>query len=318
MFFQILLLYFTHLMLPAIFLFWLWRGRFKSRLDWLATFLLTGGFVLYVFATGRWDWISYFVRYLWPVLFLAAGLVSFFKQKHAHFGPPPSAAHRMNTWLLGLLAAVFLVFDALVFQGFRYSEAPVRLIFPLRHGVYYIGQGGASRLINYHTVSRAQRYALDIVKLNSRGRRASGIYPSRLAQYAIFADTVYCPCAGLVTETENGLEDLAPPNVDTASFRANRNNIAGNRVVLLCDSVRVLLAHLRQNSVLVQAGDRVRAGQPVGQVGNTGNTSEPHLHIHAERLQTGTPILRGQGVPILFERRFLVRNDLVRRNASRD
>jgi murein DD-endopeptidase MepM/ murein hydrolase activator NlpD len=48
----------------------------------------------------------------------------------------------------------------------------------------------------------------------------------------------------------------------------------------------------------------VKEGQRIGRVGNSGNTSEPHLHIHAER--------DGAGVPLRFDGRFPVRNDLVR------
>ncbi|TMZ49982.1 M23 family metallopeptidase, partial [Klebsiella pneumoniae] len=52
-------------------------------------------------------------------------------------------------------------------------------------------------------------------------------------------------------------------------------------------------------------GDVVREGQLLGTVGNSGNTSEPHLHIHAEK--------DGEGVPIRFGGRFLVRNNLMRK-----
>ncbi|MGE7916039.1 M23 family metallopeptidase [Lysinibacillus xylanilyticus] len=55
---------------------------------------------------------------------------------------------------------------------------------------------------------------------------------------------------------------------------------------------------------MVEKGEKVTTGQILGKVGNSGNTSEPHLHIHAEK--------NGKGVPITFNDRFLVRNSLVR------
>jgi hypothetical protein len=64
----------------------------------------------------------------------------------------------------------------------------------------------------------------------------------------------------------------------------------------------VELAHLQRRSVRVAAGDPVTAGTPLGLVGNSGNTSEPHLHVHAETDA-------GEGVPMTFEGRFLIRND---------
>ena len=61
---------------------------------------------------------------------------------------------------------------------------------------------------------------------------------------------------------------------------------------------------MKIDSVVVAQGDKVTTGQILGKVGNSGNTSEPHLHIHAEK--------DGKGVPITFNDRFLVRNSLVR------
>jgi hypothetical protein len=75
-------------------------------------------------------------------------------------------------------------------------------------------------------------------------------------------------------------------------------------------AVDVELAHLRQGSVAVEAGARVREDEVLGKVGNTGNTSEPHLQVHAVRTGSGTTH-DGEGVPIRFDGRFLVRNSLI-------
>lgn len=106
-----------------------------------------------------------------------------------------------------------------------------------------------------------------------------------------------------VVTAVDGLPDHDPPATDTV-------NLAGNHVVIECQSVAVALAHLQSGSVAVGAGDAVTTGQPVGLVGNSGNTSEPHLHIHAVRASSGS-ILEGEGVPLLFEERFPVRNTLL-------
>jgi hypothetical protein len=107
-----------------------------------------------------------------------------------------------------------------------------------------------------------------------------------------------------VIRAVDGLPDLAPPARDT-------QNPAGNHVVLECHHVRVLLAHLKEESLLVARGEYVETGQHLGQVGNSGNTSEPHLHIHAE---SGLgEILTGEGIPITLDGRFLVRNSLIPR-----
>jgi murein DD-endopeptidase MepM/ murein hydrolase activator NlpD len=82
-------------------------------------------------------------------------------------------------------------------------------------------------------------------------------------------------------------------------------------VLVECEGVEVVLAHIKQGSLRVEVGDSVTVETVLGQVGNTGNTSEPHLHIHAE--QGGEPgvILDGKAVPITIDGRFLVRGDII-------
>jgi murein DD-endopeptidase MepM/ murein hydrolase activator NlpD len=62
----------------------------------------------------------------------------------------------------------------------------------------------------------------------------------------------------------------------------------------------------------VTPGTGVEEGDVLGQVGNSGTTSQPHLHLHAERGGTPNEILNGEGVPIELDGRFLVRNSLFR------
>lgn len=79
---------------------------------------------------------------------------------------------------------------------------------------------------------------------------------------------------------------------------ANDDDPAGNHVLLdLGHGTYALLGHLRASSAKVRTGDRVRAGDLIGRVGNSGNSSEPHLHFHVQdspRLSCGT------GLPVRF------------------
>lgn len=93
------------------------------------------------------------------------------------------------------------------------------------------------------------------------------------------------------------LPDHLPPERD-------RENVRGNHVILTCGELNVELAHFMQGSVTVATGDRVAVGDPLGKVGNSGNTTEPHLHIHAVDPSTGL------GVPMTFDGRFPVRNSV--------
>jgi murein DD-endopeptidase MepM/ murein hydrolase activator NlpD len=104
--------------------------------------------------------------------------------------------------------------------------------------------------------------------------------------------------------TENRLPDRVPPEHD-------RDNPAGNFVYLKCGASGVLLAHLMQSSVAVTPGDRVREGQQIGRVGNSGYSTEPHLHIHAQRGGGGADFLAADPLPLQVAGRTLVRNSRI-------
>ena len=178
----------------------------------------------------------------------------------------------------------------------------MNLAYPLRNGVYYVGGGGNSRWINNHQASPPQDYALDILRLNVLGKMSIGDQ-SDLQRYAIFGTPLYSPCSGTVVEAVDGQPDQIPPSRDFV-------NIAGNYVVIACHDVEIFLAHIKQDSLVVSKGDTVEEGQVIGEVGNSGLSKAPHLHIHAERGGNSGEIFTGQGMLIIFENRFLVRNSL--------
>jgi septal ring factor EnvC (AmiA/AmiB activator) len=76
-------------------------------------------------------------------------------------------------------------------------------------------------------------------------------------------------------------------------------------VIVRCGTANVTLAHLQKGSVVARPNTTIAAGAILGRVGNSGNTTEPHLHIHAES--------NALGVPARFDGRWLVRNAIVRR-----
>lgn len=292
----------SQLVIPASFIVALWRGRDRDRLNLLLKALYSGAYLALIGLIGRWDWLSYYLLPILGVLFLAT-LVGALRRARTL---PWLDRDGVKGWLRvgsGALAlAFFLAILGFAGKGLFYTDDAVQLAFPLRDGRYYVGQGGNSSLVNYHNASRSQRYALDVVALNAAGSRARGLAPGTLADYAIFGATVHSPCAGTILTAVGDRPDLIPPDTD-------REQLAGNHVVIACEGVKVLIAHLQAGSLAVQAGASVAVGQPLGRVGNSGNTSEPHLHIHAVR-GSDEDVLRGTGVPIVFDGTFATRNRL--------
>lgn len=143
----------------------------------------------------------------------------------------------------------------------------------------------------------AQRFAIDWMRLDRQGRLADGdladvqSYPSYGAELIAVAD-------GTVVQTRDDLPDQVPPTLPAPST-IDLTNVLGNNVILdLGDGAYALYAHLQPGSVQVNLGDRVRKGQVLGTLGNTGNTSAPHLHFH---LMAG-PTLASDGLPYTFDR----------------
>jgi hypothetical protein len=141
-------------------------------------------------------------------------------------------------------------------------------------GTWAVMQGGPSVLLNHHYAVRSQRYALDVVRLVD-GSRLDG--PSgELASYHCFGSTIRSPAAGLVVR-------VVASRPDQPIGATDRSAPAGNHVVIrLAPDRYVLLAHLQSGSVSVAVGSAVVAGQPIGRCGNSGNSSEPHLHVQVQ------------------------------------
>ncbi len=246
-----------------------------------------------------WEISSYYLRQLLPLLTVAALLIGARRIGH---GKPPALWQRIAVMSSnGVLLLVFGLLCVLAMAGQPPRDSALRLASPLRDGSYLVGQGGASPLLNAHATVAPQNHALDIVGLTPLGRR-SGTGGEGLARYAIFGATLYSPCEGRVLVTVDGLPDQV-------IGRRDRKNLAGNYVLLDCDGTEVLLAHLRQGSVAVASGQNVTQQTVLGAVGNSGNSSEPHLHLHAERGGERGVILNGEAVPMLIDGRYLVRGD---------
>ncbi len=290
--------------LPAFFLGILCRSHFKSKLDWLLTVLVLGSILLFSLMTARWDWFSYYLRILLVPLFGIASYLAYRK-----ITPASTSPTRSRQWTgLAVNGALLLVatwFNLAALRGYFYSDDAIHLASPLRTGLYYVGGGGSSPWLNAHTADGASGndFALDIVRLNVLGNRADGLEPSDLTAYAIYGDTVHSPCTGTVRVAVDGLRDQIPPQKNNASP-------AGNHVVISCQGVKVVIAHLMTGSLTVKIGDPVNEGQVIGRVGNSGSTSQPHLHIHAAKGGSPTSILDGEGIPILLDDKFLTRNSL--------
>lgn len=167
-------------------------------------------------------------------------------------------------------------------------ETRARLRLPVA-GEWFVYWGGRDIADNYHAVDVGQRFALDLLIMRD-GQSHSGD-PSSLESYHCWGRPILAPAEGVVVRAVDGLPDQAIGASDPA-------HPAGNHIVIdFGNGEYGFLAHLRQGSVRVAKGDAVAAGQEIGLCGNSGNTSEPHLHFH---MQTSPRLGLGEGLPAQF------------------
>jgi len=263
-------------------------------------------FFIYIFYAGNWNFLPYLLRYIFLLLLIGSTI----KAVRQFKGLPFLEKKKIWGWtkFVGqfFFSLFFFLVSVKVISGFWTDEKGIDIAFPLKEGV--ISHGGNSRIINYHQAdTTAQHYALDIVKLNGSGLRTTGFFPVDLNEYAIYGDTIFAPCDGKVVKIQDGLDNV-PPRVDV------KVNPAGNHIVLQYQNNLIVFAHILKTSISVSNGDFVKKGQPIARVGNSGHTTEPHLHIHAISGTDTSKIIKGggHGIPIYFDGRFLTRNDRVK------
>ena len=185
---------------------------------------------------------------------------------------------------------------------------------------WLVGHGGHAELVNYHYVTSTQRDALDI--LQTRDGRTHQTGRTELTSYYIYGKPVLAPAAGTVTFILDGRPDQAIGSTD------NRFQSGNNIVIDIGRGRFLLMGHLSPGSIQVKVGDQVTLGQPIARVGNSGNTSEPHLHIQAQNAGSGVGDIATMDIPtiirtlhtypLVFSNMVLTRRGTVSRPASAD
>lgn len=304
MLFQTVLLIVLQILLPLFMIGWLWSPM-KDRLTWLLHATYGTAYLLFIGIVGQWSFLTLHARSAFALLFVASVVASAWRQRRKPWRAPDSPSFFREHGMSVAMAALFFGLSGYALSGYRFSEPPIDLRFPLGAGRWVVGQGGDNAIINHHNRNAGQRYALDVAGLNAYGARASGLFPEALDRYVIYRRDVLSPCDGAVTSVRGDLADNIPP-------QTMRGEPAGNHVVIDCGTAHVLLAHFAQGEVDVTVGQMLQAGHLLGKAGNSGNSTEPHLHIHAFRGSNGD-YRKGTGVPMLFDGRFLVRNSVIAR-----
>ena len=158
-------------------------------------------------------------------------------------------------------------------------------------GEWFVFWGGDTEEQNYHVTTPSQTGAFDILKVDANGKSYRGDGTKNEDYYA-FGEPVLSPCDGDVVMAVDGVKDNTPGKM-------NPLFVTGNTVVIKTASDEyVLLAHFKRGTVAVEQGDMVKAGQLLGECGNSGNSSEAHIHMH---IQNQESMISATGIKCFFE-----------------
>ncbi len=184
------------------------------------------------------------------------------------------------------------------------TRSAVRISQPLRGGPWLAANGPSAHSGHRRSLipvggapSIAQRFAIDWVKLNDSNTTFVG---DRLKNESYFAEgnDALAVADGRIV----AVKDSIPENVPGVTSRAvpiTLETVGGNHVIIdIGNGYHAFYAHLKPGSIRVHVGDRVRRGQVIGLAGNSGNSSEPHLHFH---ISDANSPLGSEGVPYELE-----------------
>lgn len=151
--------------------------------------------------------------------------------------------------------------------------------------------GGDTRELNHHHDAIQERFAFDFLIVDQAGRHHQGEGRDNKDYYA-FGRPVVAPANGVVTDVVTGIRDNSPGSM-------NPSFAGGNTVMIMHNANEVsVLCHLQQDSILVKRGDTVKRGQTIALCGNSGCSSEPHVHFHVQN----TPITQdATGLRCVFD-----------------
>jgi murein DD-endopeptidase MepM/ murein hydrolase activator NlpD len=159
------------------------------------------------------------------------------------------------------------------------------------NGRWLVLWGGGTAELNQHHDLGAQCFAFDLLGVGPDGKTHKG-NGSRNVDYYAFGREVLAPADGVVTDVIDGVRDNVPGSMNPLSA-------LGNAIFIQHSKREVsVLAHFKQASIKVKAGDTVKKGQVLGLCGNSGNSSEPHIHYHLQ----STPVIQdATGIECFFE-----------------
>ena len=164
-----------------------------------------------------------------------------------------------------------------------------KLILPFNEE-WFVYWGGITEDVNYHVAEDTQKYAFDMLMVKD-GKSYEGDSLEN-ESYFVFGKDIIAPSNAVVVSVINGVHDNIPGEL-------NPEQLTGNTIILKTPNQEFLLfGHLKEDSIVVEKGQVVERGTKIAECGNSGNSTEPHLHLS---LQNNERMENSKGVKLFFD-----------------
>lgn len=192
-------------------------------------------------------------------------------------------------------------------------KAAAHVVGPPVRGRWLAMNSPATKVPSHGIRAYGQAYAIDLVHEPGGSVRpafGSGAAMRPNTDYPAFGQPVFSMIDGVVVKSSDWRRDHRARSTTLGVLYMMAEGsvremggpgfVVGNHITIRGDSgVYALVAHLKQGSAQVRVGDAVRAGDVIGRCGNSGNSSEPH--VHAQLMDRSSPFI-AQGLPLAFSR----------------
>jgi len=183
-----------------------------------------------------------------------------------------------NNKISGLYIRPYTAIEHPEIEPPKMERTKTRFILPF-NGEWTLVWGGDTPEQNYHAAGhQSQKHAMDVVIKDEKGKsyRTSG---TNNDDFYAFGKELIAPCEGEIILVVDGVKDNIPGQM-------NPFFPTGNTVLLKTDNSEYLVfAHFKQHTIKVTQGQRVKQGDLLGLCGNSGNSSEAHLHFHVQNVE---------------------------------
>lgn len=303
------------ILIPVAFIVFNVAYNFQRKMSWGIFVLHSILYITNIFFLVDWNVLSLFFKYLIPIFLLLSVYKSYHKNKILPLTRKVNIYKQIIVSVLSIFGTGIIILNLIllinIFRGYTYDEEPVYLSFPFKTGLYYVIEGGNGEvlsMINYHytskpfvnlKINKPMKYATDIVKLNYVGRESTHFLSTNLNDYEMFNEILYSPCDGEIVKIIDSYDN-------NKAYSDNPPFSFGNMIVIRTGDVYILMAHLDKDSIKVKLFDKVKEGQPIAAIGNSGLSNRPHLHIQASKRN----YLYGESVPMIFDGKYPKKNDI--------